>query len=169
MSKRIYKFSPRDSYLIVDIKGSVAVLQKMDFSKQCFRSRTYEVPLTSVYPTVIDQSKFGLMSDCVTNSHVKDSTLHDSPDSWETSSSSSDSSVDVAVPGAPRELTPPEAGQSSHSEVVPRRSARVRQQPNRFNSMQYNSDIPFENESEVVENWWPNHPRGARSSENDQE
>ena len=47
------KFSPRASYLIVDILDSgFAVLQKLDIGGKCFRSKQYEVPLANIYPSV---------------------------------------------------------------------------------------------------------------------
>ena len=173
------KFCPRESYLVVKILDSnVAVLQKMDLNKRCFRSQTYEVPLCKLYPSVVEQDKSNF--DSVDSTLLQDDQLanRDLSESWDTLSSSSEESSHSWVIDLPqnRELDvlidssslPQEAIEHSQEPVanLPRRSSRTRQEPDRFNAIGYNSDIPFSVESDTVQNWWPNYPRGSWTPSN---
>lgn len=93
------KFSPRESYIVVDIPNSkMAVLQKMDVNKKCFRSKTYEVPLVNIYPSVLgqlhtDATPSHLMSDPQIRTPANDFSAKSG-----SSSSSDDSDFEVSLP-----------------------------------------------------------------------
>lgn len=173
------KFCPRESYIIVDILDSdVAVLQKMDLNKKCFRSKTYEVPLVNLYPCMPSQDKGAFQPDLASTSQGTPSTFMDNyvpSETWDTSSCSSDSSfIDIGLP----EVSGPLSTENFHhltneqiterSSFIPRRSTRVRHQPNRYNSTGYNPNSSFNAESDMIENWWPNYPRGTWHPNTDQ-
>lgn len=92
----------------------------------------------------------------------------DSPaNEWDTlSTTSSDSSlVDIALPASSRrndtQSISDEIPEPQVEADAPRRSVRIRNQPDRLNAVSYDPDRPFHSESVTVPNWWPNYPRGS--------
>ena len=50
------KFKARERYIVMQIRNSVAIIQKINGSS--FMSRRYEVPLTSIYPVQPEETSF---------------------------------------------------------------------------------------------------------------
>ena len=121
-------------------------MQKLDATKGSFRSTKYQVPIEHLFICSTSHS------DLIQPDHDSSTEL-----------SESDSSDD--------EVVIPEATTSSlgmepvivHPQSSPqRRPTRNRRPTQRFGTVQYNLDTPFNGEDDIVENWWPNHPRGTR-------
>ena len=49
--------------------------------------------------------------------------------------------------------------QNPNNQHEPRRSERVRGNPDRLGSYVYNADQPLDGEDEVIQPWWPGYPR----------
>ena len=121
--------------------------------------------MVNLYPSVNDQFHPASAETFADQQSIA-SAADDLPTDCDSTSSSDESEVIVSLPS---DNSSPLDSNESHQEtemsnempVGLRRSSRIRQRPERLNSVDYNSDIPFGVESEVTENWWPNFPRGT--------
>ena len=164
------KFKSRESYVVTDILANdMAVIQKMDSNKGFFSATKYTVPIDHLYMCSIRGSDYHQceFSDSSTEGleHTENPDFNDNAC---LSSSESESSVDeIAIPQSNNDLPRGiEDQSSSNSEGPPyeRRSSRNRRRPERFgSSVEYDAEIPFRGETDTVDNWWPNFPRGSWS------
>lgn len=161
------KFSPRESYVVLEITDSnMAVLQKMDLNRKSFRSVKYEVPLINLYPAAPNHVKILPLPGSTNDLPAMDD--HRPHESWDSSSCDSDDSfVQLDLPNCEQNQldSDPENVAMHPTAPDPRRSNRVRRQPERYNAAGYNPDASFSAESDVIPNWWPNYPRGSWNAE----
>ena len=139
------KFRCREMYIVVALKGSSAVLQKMNRGKMM--STQYEVPLCKLLL-------------CQQQVSTEKTPAHDnvSQESSESSDSASDSdcySEEVSIP--PADTIP----MADHSP----RPTRNRRQPDRYGSGSYNPTLPLPGENEVTPAWGPGWSRDAWASD----
>ena len=161
------KFKSRESYVVVQLLPSgMALIQKMDHNKGFFGSATYQVPLENLYVCSIKNERLQL-SDVSDDSGSDDAlSVSDLPDK-EVISSSDDSDFEITVPEIGNDHEEVSSAPTADSSVINRRSSRSRRQPDRYgSSTSYNSDTPFSGENDVVQNYWPNYPRGTWSPDN---
>ena len=144
----------------------MALIQKMDHNKGFFGSATYQVPLENLYVCSIKNERLQL-SDVSDDSGSDDAlSVSDLPDK-EVISSSDDSDFEITVPEIGNDHEEVSSAPTADSSVINRRSSRSRRQPDRYgSSTSYNSDTPFSGENDVVQNYWPNYPRGTWSPDN---
>ena len=112
----------RDLYLVMNIEGNTAIIQKLHGSK--FLSRRYEVPLTDLYRAITAPS---------------DRLLHrPTPDSSSSSSSDDEPSTELPnqenAPPVPRLEDDDSSDELEADRPLPRRSTRDRRPPGRFAS-----------------------------------
>ena len=156
------KFKSRESYIVTDVLNTdTVVVQKMDSGKGYFGSVRYEVPIDRLFLCSIggkqnhrlysDNSDLNPIDDNLAASSLKNRNLISSE------SDSDDTVHDVVIPQ--EQISQPEL-----IEVRPQRSSsRIRRRPNRYGSVDYDADSPFQGESDTVADWWPNYPRGTWS------
>ena len=140
------KFRCRETYIVVSVKGSSAMLQKMNGGK--LMSTQYEVPLTKLMlcqkQADMNEKAAGPCSiDC-------DSSSSDSSDNFD---SDSDASVNVPPPREP----------SVETQVpgVSSRPVRNRRRPDRYGSCTYDPSVPILGEDDVIPAWGPNCSKDA--------
>ena len=162
------KFRARESYIVLEISDAgMASLQKMDTKKGLFSSLKYDVPVINLYPAVVGQKSLNIPpTSYFGKPDSEDGNQSDPEQLWDTSSSLSEDSLnEVALPSSSHTEDLNLVDQATHSsvdsDVAPRRSSRSRQRPDRLNSVQYDSEVPLQGESDTTENWWPNYPRGT--------
>ena len=125
------------------------------------------MPVINLYPAVVGLKNLNIpTTSYFGTSDSEDGNQSDPEQLWDTSSSLSEDSLnEVALPSGIHtedlNLVDQATNSSVDSEVAPRRSSRSRQRPDRLNSVQYDSEIPLQGESDTTENWWPNYPRGT--------
>ena len=164
------KFCARESYVVLNISDSgMASIQKMDTKRGVFSSFKYELPVEQLYAVTPNQKASNTELPSYSGSSIeKSSDLDNCELQWETSSSSSDDSqYELLIPSNNADDTPHVSNESEQvvstetASVAPRRSSRSRQKPDRYNSVEYDSETPLLGESDTTENWWPNFPRGS--------
>ena len=88
----------------------------------------------------------------------------------DTQSSEDESDTEIVLPECPSNVV----AENDESAVdygtdIQRRSSRSRRRPDRYGaSTSYDSDSPFNGEDDMVQNYWPNYPRGSWRPEADQ-
>ena len=137
----------------------------MDSNKGFFGSPKYEVPLDKLYLCSINSKRMSWSGDSEDDFGLG-SYPHPNADTgnMRNDTDSSSSEDDIAIPGA---VNQPHFSDDDSRHVldnpVQRRSSRIRNRPDRLNSVNYDSDAPFHGESDTVQNWWPNYPQGSWS------
>ena len=134
------------------------------------RSKRYEVPLVNLYPSVVGENKATLDFEASASKEYPSalSGIDIPVDTSDTLSCSSDASfVEINIPERVQDTLDSDLVQAVHqsTNVTPRRSKRVRNQPDRYNVTGYNPNNSFSSETDVIQNWWPNYPRGSWSSD----
>ena len=166
------KFKSRQSYVVTDLllSSNMAVIQKLDYNRGHFGSAKYEVPIDNLYACSITNRKgnscqgLDVVRDGSDDLNAVDDLCVPSgskiEDDKNVLSSDSDSSFEEIV--IPEDnAAQPEINDNQLSEPF-RRSTRNRRRPDRLGSVHYD-DSPFNGESDTVQNWWPNYPRGTWS------
>ena len=129
------KNKSRDIYLVMDIQGDMAVLQKLNDTK--FHSLRYDVPLTNVYPAIKpgfhDKPSLSATKTCTPVA------------SCSSSSSSSDDSSDEDDRYEEEEI-PPRPTPSGTSVAPPRRSTRTSRKPQRYGVWVHNASDDLSDE-----------------------
>ena len=140
------KFKPRDTYMVVDIKGQDLLLQKMA-KTGLYASKQYLVPNNKVFPVLgsSEKEKAVAAPDSSSESDCDYTTASNSSDSY--SSDASDASSETTV----------EDHISSNDNVASSssRPARNRRKPEFYGSVANTGSLPPSVENDTIANWYP--------------
>lgn len=155
------KFSPRESYIVVEVKDETAIVQKMNNGK--FSSRQYSVPVSRIFPCVgaseVNKKEEKVTEPTLSSSDEDDLVTFDMPNHHRSEEISSDSDSED---DSDESTSDPDLSESDGTRIVtsPRRSSRVRRTPPRFGDpVLYDSHSSLPGENDVTTPWWPGYPR----------
>lgn len=156
------KFTPRETYIVVEVQGDSAILQKMNNGK--FSSRKYTVPIVRLFPCVGSSVNSRAQEKVIESTHSSS----DDDDLLVTFDSSHPNQDPGNASDAEETSADGDSGESDASsdsaEIVnePRRSSRLRRSPARYGeTVTYDNRMSLPGEHEVTESWWPGYPRGS--------